>query len=196
MDEVDTVPAQGLATNTTHTLGDDSTDNEEIVPIPDVEPNPIVSVSTTDSMTESPIKAKPTTTPTPTWVSKTYACLSNNNNKEEDDDDNSEMPLVLVEICTLRNTKTNNIPVIKPQQISNGPDGDDNDYDVYAAPLDVGAIHNKYMPEIDQWDDDASQVTVATKNSCNKSRLKTKRTHKNKKVWKTSSRKYRGEWEQ
>ena len=60
MDEDETVPAQAIA-NTTRirTRGDDSTDDEEIVPIPDVEPNPTVSVSTTDSMTESPIKVKP-----------------------------------------------------------------------------------------------------------------------------------------
>ena len=124
--------------------------NEEIVPIPDVDPNPTVSVSTTDSMNESLIKAKPTTTPTSTRVSNTYACFGNNNNEDDDDDDDddddcTEMPPVLVEIRTLRNTKTNNIPAIKPQQNSNGPDGDDddNDDDVYAAPLDVGTINNK-----------------------------------------------------
>ena len=159
MDEVEIVPAQGLATNTTRTLGDDSADDEEILPIPDVKLNPKVLVSTTNSMTENPIKVKPTTTPTPTWVSNTHACLGNNNDKDDDDDDNSsEMPPVLIEICTLQNTKTNNIPAIKPQQISNGPDDDD----VYAAPLDVGTINNKNMPKMDLWDDDASQVTVAT----------------------------------
>ena len=51
---------------------------------------------------------------------------------------------------------------------------------LHAAALDVGSIDNRNLPEMEQWDDDASQVTVATKNSSDRSRPKTKRTHKNK----------------
>ena len=112
------------------------------------------------------------------------------------------MPPVIVEIRTLRYTKTNDILASTPQQISNGPNGNDDDDDVYAAPLDVGTINNKNMLDMDQWDDDASQVTVATKNSLDKSRrrqkgpTKTKTRRKRNKtqetVWQTSSRKYRG----
>ena len=102
MDEDKTAPAQAVANMIrTRTSGNDSTDNEEIVPTPFVKPNPPVSVSSQLHPT------KPTTTPTPTRVSNTYACLGNTNDEEEEDDDDdndddsTEMPPVFVEIRTL-----------------------------------------------------------------------------------------------
>ena len=73
------------------TNDNENNDDDEVVPIPpgmfNTEPTPgtVLEKSATNVTSECPIKVKPTTKPTPTLVSNTYACLTNDNDDDADD---------------------------------------------------------------------------------------------------------------
>ena len=136
---------------------------------------------------DSLIKVRPTTKTTPTLVSNTYACLANNNDDDDDDgfsgcnattnrvqrtgksvqgmnnkkmtsqgmderdddeDDDTNNPSVVVATLELQNT------VIKKKSST-------------MAVFELGTMINinKGMPGLDNSDNNASAVTIATKNS-------------------------------
>ena len=160
--------------------------DDDVILIPhdmfDVEPTPapILALSTVNTTSESPIKVKPMTKPTPTLVSDTYACLANDNNNNNNDDDeiipiphnmfNKESIPVTVDklipkVMSKRKIKVK--PTTKPT-----PTRDDDDANVTivivetrklqntkikrnlhtTALLDLGSMvnNNKNMPDLDQ----------------------------------------------
>ena len=165
-------------------------DIDEVVPIPsgmfNIDPisDIVVVTSATNVTRDSPIKVQPTTKSTPPIVSNTYECLTNENDDDDDDndiecvdrtvainqvpqietsvrmnnnkmaspgrderddrgDDNTNKRPVVVEICELRNTE------IKKKKSST------------TAVLDLGTM---ITPGVDNGEDDALAVTMATKN--------------------------------
>ena len=165
---------------------DTNNDDDKVVPIPpgifDTEPTieTVLKTLATNVTSDSLIKVKLTTKPTPTLVSNIYACLTNDNNDDDDDADVN---------CTVA---TNRVPTTENKMISkrmdklddNGDDNADEPPSLVAisdipntafmrnlstiAKFDLGTMitFNKGMPHLDNSDDDASVVTVPTKNSC------------------------------
>ena len=170
--------------NNEYAHDNDDANDDELIPIPrdmfEMDPTPPVEQPIPSVMRIVEIKVQPTK-PSPTRVSNKYVVFTSDNNE----DDNNENDFVSTTGDVQRAPATGNTVqhmITQAMTSTRGNDAGEDDAGVHLVTvtnlpttdtmnavhtaLDLGSLanNNKNKPDFDMFDDDVSQVTVATKN--------------------------------